>query len=95
MYDTLIASISAALQEHGIPYMLILLYGSPRLTRDIDITLGIGVNGLPKIISTVTELGLTVIPGNWEEFVRNTYGIACERSKDRHTGRPDFLGYPL
>lgn len=88
MYDTLIASISVALQKHGIPYMLIggqavLLYGSPRLTRDIDITLGIGVNGLPEIISTVTELGLTVIPENWEEFVRDTMVLPV---KDPRTG---------
>ena len=88
MYDKLIASISIALEEHGIPYMIIggqavLLYGSPRLTKDIDITLGLGVNGLPEVISLIAELGLAVIPENYEEFVRDTMVLPL---KDEKTG---------
>ena len=47
MFKELITKIGDALNKKSIPYMIIggqavLIYGEPRLTRDIDITLGIG-----------------------------------------------------
>ncbi len=47
MFKELITKIGDALNRKSIPYMIIggqavLIYGEPRLTRDIDITLGIG-----------------------------------------------------
>ena len=47
----------------------VLLYGEPRLTKDIDITLGIGVNEYKKILSAVTELNLKALIDNPESFV--------------------------
>lgn len=46
MIEKLIKKVAQRLDEDKIPYMLIggqavLLYGRPRLTQDIDITLGI------------------------------------------------------
>ncbi|MBI4745658.1 MAG: hypothetical protein HY786_03715, partial [Deltaproteobacteria bacterium] len=46
MFEEILARIGAALDKYNIPYMIIggqavLLYGEPRLTRDIDITLGV------------------------------------------------------
>ena len=46
MIQKLIKEIAESLDEERIPYMIIggqavLIYGRPRLTRDIDITLGI------------------------------------------------------
>ena len=46
MFDELLARIAGALDARALPYMVIggqavLLYGEPRLTRDIDITLGV------------------------------------------------------
>ena len=46
MIEELIKKIAQCLDQDEIPYMIIggqavLLYGTPRLTRDIDITLGI------------------------------------------------------
>ncbi len=46
MFEELLKKIGLALDENAIPYMVIggqavLLYGEPRLTRDIDITLGV------------------------------------------------------
>ncbi len=46
MFTTLLATIATALDQASIPYMVIggqavLLYGEPRLTEDIDITLGL------------------------------------------------------
>jgi len=47
VFKELITKIGDALNSKSIPYMIIggqavLIYGEPRLTRDIDITLGIG-----------------------------------------------------
>jgi len=47
VFKELITKIGDALNRKSIPYMIIggqavLIYGEPRLTRDIDITLGIG-----------------------------------------------------
>jgi len=47
MVESLLRKISVGLEKRGIPYMVIggqavLIHGEPRLTRDIDITLGAG-----------------------------------------------------
>ena len=47
MFEELLGKIGRELDSRGIPYMIIggqavLLYGEPRLTRDIDVTLGMG-----------------------------------------------------
>ena len=39
----------------------VLLYGEPRLTKDIDITLGIGVKELNKIKKIVSIIGLKIL----------------------------------
>jgi len=44
MFEKLLSKIGAGLANHGLPYMIIggqavLLYGEPRLTKDIDIDL--------------------------------------------------------
>jgi hypothetical protein len=46
MFQKLIVATAEELEKHKIPYMIIgghavILYGEPRLTRDIDITLGV------------------------------------------------------
>ena len=51
MFDQIIARVGASLDQAGLPYMIIggqavLLYGEPRLTRDIDITLGVNIDRL-------------------------------------------------
>ena len=43
MFQQLLETIALSLEKRGIPYMVIggqavLLYGEPRLTRDIDVT---------------------------------------------------------
>ncbi len=40
----------------------VLLYGEPRLTRDIDVTLGSGPDRLEDLLGAVSELGLVVLP---------------------------------
>jgi hypothetical protein len=50
----------------------VLLYGEPRLTKDIDITLGIGVDKLEKIITLVRRLRLKILIDTYEDFVKKT-----------------------
>ena len=56
MFEKLLKRLAAALESEKIPYMIIggqavLLYGEPRLTRDIDVTLGLGTEHLPKLLA--------------------------------------------
>ena len=58
------------MKEGAIPYMVVggqavLLYGEPRLTRDIDITLGIGVEALSKIKKILRTMGLKILVKSW------------------------------
>ena len=61
MFRDLIENIARMLEEKGIAYMLIggqavLLYGEPRATKDIDITLDIGPDRLRDILKIVDDL---------------------------------------
>jgi len=72
--ERLLKKVALQLKKASIPYMIIggqavLLYGEPRLTRDIDVTLGIGVNGLEKVRKVIEALGLKILVKNGEEFV--------------------------
>ncbi len=94
MFEKLIAKIGNALTKHSIPYMIIggqavLLYGEPRLTRDIDITLGINIDSLKELMEIVRELSLKPIPENVESFVRETMVLP---TLEEATGiRVDFI----
>jgi len=66
VFQRLLKKISRELRKASIPYMVIggqavLLYGEPRLTKDIDITLGIGVKELNKIKKIVSIIGLKIL----------------------------------
>ena len=61
MFKKLLKKIANELNTHNIPYMVIggqavLLYGEPRLTKDIDIALGIGIDGLKVFQKIVKEI---------------------------------------
>ena len=54
MFKKLLEKIARGLDKRKIPYMVIggnavLIYGEPRLTQDIDITLGLDVRGFKEI----------------------------------------------
>ncbi|MCM8786415.1 MAG: nucleotidyltransferase [Candidatus Omnitrophica bacterium] len=72
-----IKTIAKTLNRKGINYMIIggqavLIYGEPRLTRDIDITLGIGVEKCGIIEEIIKDLSLKIIPENHIDFVKQT-----------------------
>ncbi len=94
MFKELISKIASTLNSHHIPYMIIgghavLLYGEPRFTRDIDITLGLNVDSLEKILEIVDELSLTPLPEDVKSFVSQTMVLPV---LDKDSGiRIDFI----
>ena len=77
MYQTLLAKLARALDAAHIPYMVIggqavLFHGEPRLTRDIDITLGIDATELKRVIDAVAAIALTPSVHDVQAFVRDT-----------------------
>ena len=87
MFENLLEKIARGLGEYEIPYMVIggqavLLYGEPRLTKDIDITLGIGIEGLARMEAVVFKLRFRPLVSDIENFVRETmvFPVADEKS---------------
>ena len=67
----------------------VLVYGEPRLTRDIDVTLGVDPGELARVLDAVESLGLRVLTDNAAEFVRETLVLPAI---DPETGiRVDFV----
>jgi len=65
MIEKLIKKTARHLDRQKIPYMIIggqavLLYGRPRLTRDIDITLGIDTDKYESIEGVCKKLKLRI-----------------------------------
>lgn len=93
MFEELLDKIAKALDSKGIPYMIVggqavLLYGRPRLTRDIDITLGVNIDRLPDMVEAVATMGLNIIPEDYKTFVERTFVLPV---KDEKSGiRVDF-----
>ncbi len=77
MFEEILAKLARALDKNNIPYMIfggqaVLLYGEPRLTRDIDVTLGVDVDSLPEIIKITEGLNLKPLPSKIQNFVKET-----------------------
>ena len=83
MYDDLLGKIAKSLDAAGIPYMVIggqavLLYGEPRFTRDIDVTLGLGTERADEVIGLVNAQGWKLRPGVSREFLTTSMVLPCE-----------------
>lgn len=77
-FSKLIARIAVQLRRQQLPFMLVggqavLLHGRPRLTEDIDITLGVGPDELPALREAGDRIGLRELPTDVERFVRETF----------------------
>jgi len=67
----------------------VLLYGEPRLTKDIDITLGVGVDHLDTMKAIVDRLGLKYLTDHVDDFVKETMVLPVN---DQKSGiRIDFI----
>lgn len=87
MFKDLIKRIAAELARRDIPYMIIggqavLHYGEARLTKDIDITLGVGVDKLPLIKDVVKALGLRIETDKIDSFVKETMVLPTSEPKN-------------
>ena len=85
MFEDLIVKIADALKQNRLPYMIIggqavLLYGMPRMTKDIDITLGVSVDQLETAVKAVGDADLDIIPEDFETFVRKTFVLPTRDS---------------
>jgi hypothetical protein len=81
MFEHLLETTAKALEHARLPYMVIggqavLLYGEPRLTKDIDITLGAGLDRLQDVLAAVRQIGLSVLVEP-EQFTRQTMVLPC------------------
>jgi hypothetical protein len=82
MVEALLAKISLGLEKHNIAYMVVggqavLLYGEPRLTRDVDITLGAGLDEVGEVLDLVRGWGWRVLIDDPDDFVRRTMVLPC------------------
>ena len=67
----------------------VLLYGEPRLTRDIDVTMGIGVDGLDRVKRIIPVIGLKSLVQREKEFVERNMVLP---TLDKKSGiRVDFI----
>jgi len=67
----------------------VLLYGEPRLTRDIDVTIGVGLEKLKMVKQIIKELKLNPLVKDVDKFVKKTLVIPLE---ERETGiKVDFI----
>ena len=94
MIEKLIKKIAQHLDKEEIAYMIIggqavLLYGTPRLTRDIDITLGVDTDKFLLIEKICKRLGLKILPEKPENFATETKVLPTEEPKIRI--RVDFI----
>ena len=51
----------------------VLLHGRPRLTDDVDATLGVGPEQLATVLEACTAIGLEPLPGDVSGFVAETF----------------------
>lgn len=61
----------------------VLIYGEPRLTNDIDITLGVNTDKFEEVFSIAKELKLTVLVKDALQFVRRNSVLPL---KDKQSG---------
>jgi hypothetical protein len=90
----LIGKIATGLNKANIPYMVmggqaVLVYGEPRFTVDIDITLGFDIDKLNRIIEVINSLELKILIDDYQDFVKRTMVLPVQ---DKKTGiKIDFI----
>ncbi|MDI6765675.1 MAG: nucleotidyltransferase [Bacteroidota bacterium] len=94
MFDKLIVKAAKHLDEMKIPYMImggqaVLKYGEPRLTKDIDITLGIGIEKFSLIQELIKDTKLKSLVRSPKKFVKQFYVMPAIDPKSQI--RIDFI----
>ncbi|MEK6528411.1 MAG: nucleotidyltransferase [Nitrospirota bacterium] len=78
MFEKLISKLGQLLSKNKIPYMIIggqavLLYGTPRLTKGIDIILGVSTDRMADIVRLCRSAKFKILPENYKDFVSKTF----------------------
>jgi predicted nucleotidyltransferase len=94
VFQKLLIKLAKELAKNKIPYMIIggqavLVYGEPRFTKDIDITLGIGSEETAIIRKVIKKIGLRVLVDDLEDFVHKT--MVCPAVDEKSGIRIDFI----
>jgi hypothetical protein len=93
-FPGILGRLSKALDAGKIPFMLIggqavLVHGEPRLTQDIDVTLGVPPTRLDDLLQLCESAGLEPLPEHPQAFVGETFVLPAE---DQASGvRVDFI----
>ena len=87
-FESILAKVSRALEQGGIPYMVIggqavLIHGEPRFTRDIDITLGIDTDKAESVLRIARQLSLTPRKDATKDFVNRNSLLSVEDLETR------------
>src|SRR3989338_1211241 len=82
MFERLLEVLAKSLEQNHIEYLIVggqavLIYGEPRLTRDIDVTLGVGTERLPDIRRIAQDLRWEILTDSPESFVKETMVLPC------------------
>ncbi len=94
MFTKLLQTLAQALRAADIDYAIlggqaVLLYGEPRATKDIDVTLGLTIDALPRLLALVAQCGWQVLTEDPQDFVGQTFVLPVQ---DGSTGiRIDFI----
>jgi len=78
VFEEILKGLAEAFARAGVPYMVfggqaVLLYGEPRLTRDVDVSLGADPTEPAPVLAVIEELGLQSLVGDAAEFLRETF----------------------
>jgi predicted nucleotidyltransferase len=73
----LLATVAKELDKAGISYMItggqaVLAHGEVRVTKDIDVTIGVGSEGLAEVEKAAKKMKLAALTENSREFVGKT-----------------------
>jgi hypothetical protein len=87
-FPEILGRIAAELDARKLPFMVIggqavLLHGEPRLTQDIDITLGVPPSRLPDVLEACGATRIEPLPKDPRAFVQETFVLPAE---DRTSG---------
>jgi predicted nucleotidyltransferase len=88
LFKRLLAEVATILEDADIPYMVIggqavLLYGEPRMTRDIDVTLGVDIDRIDTVLAAFEASSFRPLPESVRSFVTETHVLPMEDASTR------------